>query len=129
MNIEELKIQIEYIKSCMPNTCGAVIDCVEAVIKASESLPELKHHEVCSKFICYCNMEGKIKVLDDCTLAVAKHYVRKSSLPSVEDMVNIISLRIFNESLNENKPFRNLELYGVAKAIRKLITGGNNEEI
>jgi hypothetical protein len=60
-------------------------------------------------------------ILDRFSQALTGKVILVEDLPTVEEIAEVISKTLFNENLNEDTPVRNLEIYGLAQSIHKLM--------
>ena len=146
MNIEKLKEAIRNVRDDFTDDVFTddvtvmeyfglepLVALAESVLQV-EGLPEKEDCEDCGCAACSeglggCKTESNNQIIDECTLAVAKHYVRKSSLPSAVDIEKILEKHEERTSFEDDiggGSFTGVseERYGVvSEAIRKLITG------
>lgn len=134
MNEEELKEEIKWLEDwgLLPKRCKNLVELAESVLKAQDCLPQKKcthkwkykngvryQCELCEQLwykTSNDNNEEVNAIIDACTLAIAKNYILKSSLPSEHEIKQIISDIALGDMADSKEE-------KLAQAIRKLITG------
>lgn len=92
------------------DTIISLIDCAQRVIDAAEVLPKKFTQEEIEKCGCVACCEGTggcykkfhNRIIDECTAIVAKNFIRRDSLPTVEEILSIIDSHLEYDDVHKD---------------------------